>query len=260
MRYQPVGECIYCGASEGKLTDEHIIAFALGGDRILPKASCEACQTATSKAERATLHDMLIQIRVHLGLPSRKKTLPTKMPLVVYYGDEKKVFDLDKAKHPTMAIFLLTPLPGALGGEAPPIGINVIGTQAYQVGGPPLKEVLDGLGTNKATYSQTFKGNEFEKMLAKIAFSYAVAEKGIDELRGSPIRKTIRGKIDDVGMWIGCGHWHPATSPDLHRLALITAGEWVVVSVRLFAHIRTPEYLVVVRPGKEEDRPTFLHG
>ncbi len=260
MRYQSVGECIYCGETEGKLTDEHIIAYALGGNRILPKASCNVCQTATSKAERAVLHDMLIQVRTQLGLPSRKKSLPAKMPLIVQYGDEEKVFELEKAKHPTMAAFLLTPLPGALGGEAPPQGITVIETQLYQVGGPPLKEILDSLGTNKVTYSQSFKGNEFEKMLAKIAFAYAVAELGIDSLRSSPLRKTIRGEIDDSGKWIGSGQWHPAANPNLHQLTLITAGEWIVASVRLFANIRTPEYLVVLRSGKEVDRPTLPYG
>lgn len=88
MRYTPVGECIYSGEKDEKPTDEHIVAFALGGECILPKASCEACQALASKAERAALHDMLIEVRAQLGLPSRKKSLPDKTPLVVHYGDK----------------------------------------------------------------------------------------------------------------------------------------------------------------------------
>lgn len=260
MRYTPVEECIYCGETEVQLTDEHIIAYALGGKRILSKATCGTCQTLTSKTERSALHDMLLQVRAQLGLPSRKKSLPEKMPLVVHYGDEQKTFELEKAEHPTMAQFLLYPLPGALGGEAPERGITVTGNQLYQVGGPPLKQVLDKLGAKSVSFSQTFKGNELEKMLAKTALAYAVAEKGVDGLRKSPLRKTIRGEVDDAGKWIGCGKWHPDPSPHLHQLNLVTSGEWVVVSVRLFANLRAPEYLVVVRPGRKEDCPTFLHG
>jgi len=260
MRYTPVGECIYCGEKDVKLTDEHVIAYALGGDRILQKASCETCQMLTSEVERAALHDMLIQVRAQLGLPSRNKSLPDKIPLVVHYGDERKTFELEKAEHPTMAIFLLCPLPGALGGDAHERGLTFNGTQLYQVGGPPLKEVLDKLGTNKVSYSQTFKGNEFEKMLAKIALAFAVAERGIEGLRDSPLRKTIRGDVDDAGKWIGSGQRHPDSIPHLHQLMLTTSGDWVVASVRLFANLRAPEYLVVVRPGHERDRPTFPQG
>lgn len=257
MRYKPVGECIYCGFTEGKLTDEHIIAYALGGDRVLPAASCEACQKLTSRAEHLALHDMLIQVRSQLGLPSRKKSLPQKMPLVVRYGDEEKTFVLSKADHPTLAIFLCCPLPGELGGQAPSAGITVNGSQLYQVGGPPLKDVLVKLGTDQVTYSQTFRGNEYEKMLAKIALAYAVAEMGIQELRDSPLRNTIRGLADDVGRWVGCGLWHPPPSLYLHQLQLISAGSWTVASVRLFANVRAPEYLVVVKTGSQEDRPNF---
>jgi hypothetical protein len=260
MKYAPIAECIYCGTTQQPLTDEHIIAYALGGDKILPKSSCGTCQTVTSKVERSVLREMLLQVRAQLGLPSRKKSLPKIMPLVVHNGNEQSTVELEKANHPTMAAFLLYPMPGALEGETPERGINVIGTQLYQVGGPPLKQVLDTLGTKNATFSQEFKGSEFEKMLAKIALAYAVAEHGIDGLRESPLQKIIQGEIDDVGKWIGCGLWHPEPNPNLHDLKLVESGKWLVVSVQLFAHLRTPEYLVVVRVGGETDRPTFPHG
>ena len=46
QRFPGYGECIYCGISEEvtKLTDEHVVAFALGGNVIIENASCEACQ------------------------------------------------------------------------------------------------------------------------------------------------------------------------------------------------------------------------
>jgi 5-methylcytosine-specific restriction endonuclease McrA len=37
--YAPKNSCIYCGVSDGKLSDEHIIPLSLGGNMILPKAS-----------------------------------------------------------------------------------------------------------------------------------------------------------------------------------------------------------------------------
>ncbi|MGB7836312.1 MAG: ABC transporter substrate binding protein [Xanthobacteraceae bacterium] len=49
VTYPPVGKCIYCpDDGAGGLGDEHIIAYALNGTRVLPKASCPRCARVTS--------------------------------------------------------------------------------------------------------------------------------------------------------------------------------------------------------------------
>jgi hypothetical protein len=42
--FPPVKCCIYCGAQDCKLGDEHIIPQALGGNMILPAAACRECE------------------------------------------------------------------------------------------------------------------------------------------------------------------------------------------------------------------------
>ncbi len=39
-RTDPIGRCIYCGGRKG-LLDEHIIPYGLGGNLVLPEASCK---------------------------------------------------------------------------------------------------------------------------------------------------------------------------------------------------------------------------
>jgi hypothetical protein len=72
--YQPVNLCIYCGPSQAQenFTAEHIIPYGLGGKLILPSASCECCQVATSKVERFCLQTMLGNVRVHLDIQTRR--------------------------------------------------------------------------------------------------------------------------------------------------------------------------------------------
>lgn len=75
--YPPVGRCIYCGTKEGDLTDEHIVPFALGGNMILPKASCIPCQRIINQEiETPTLNVLSGSygpLRLGLNLPTRNK-------------------------------------------------------------------------------------------------------------------------------------------------------------------------------------------
>jgi hypothetical protein len=77
-----VGQCIYCGTSEGKLSDEHIIPYGLNGDFVLRKASCAACATITSRFERDVLRNLFPAARAALGYKTRRKhpeTFPAKI-------------------------------------------------------------------------------------------------------------------------------------------------------------------------------------
>ncbi|WP_217539485.1 HNH endonuclease, partial [Stenotrophomonas sp. GbtcB23] len=51
LRLAPVGASIYCGATDGRLTEEHIIPKGLGGTLVLPQASCDDCAAITSLFE-----------------------------------------------------------------------------------------------------------------------------------------------------------------------------------------------------------------
>src|SRR5579875_1815169 len=73
-----VGRCIY-GDHDGPFSDEHIVPYGLGGDVILPAASCRDCATKTSRFEQQVLRTMMGPLRVRLGLPTRrKKERPTE--------------------------------------------------------------------------------------------------------------------------------------------------------------------------------------
>jgi HNH endonuclease len=66
-RYPEVGVCIYCG-STNQLEDEHIVPFGLGGNAILPAASCRTCAVVTSRFELSVLRGPMRPIRVALGV------------------------------------------------------------------------------------------------------------------------------------------------------------------------------------------------
>src|SRR5262245_49288389 len=53
-----IGKCIYCGTTEGKLTDEHITPFGLSGRLELMDASCRPCADITREIENIVLGSM----------------------------------------------------------------------------------------------------------------------------------------------------------------------------------------------------------
>src|SRR5262245_1110250 len=87
--FPPVGRCIYCDTADGPLSKEHVIPFGLGGNFILPRASCKACAKITSAFERTCLRQMYGDLRTKYGAPSRRpKKRPKYIPLIVNRGGE----------------------------------------------------------------------------------------------------------------------------------------------------------------------------
>jgi hypothetical protein len=70
-RYNPVGRCIYCGRKETDdlpLGDEHIIPLTIGGNQVLPHASCHDCERTIQKQfEDYCLNRLFHVARAHLG-------------------------------------------------------------------------------------------------------------------------------------------------------------------------------------------------
>jgi hypothetical protein len=92
QRYMPAGACIYCGSRNSMgaspLSVEHIVPVGLGGELILPRASCENCASITIRNERFCLRKMLLEVRAQLGLPTgRPGNRPTEFQIGVF--DEK---------------------------------------------------------------------------------------------------------------------------------------------------------------------------
>ena len=75
--YPPVGRCIYCGATEppadiGRFTDEHIIPLAMGGNLILPQASCKQCEKIINREIETPVCSQ------EWGLLRAKRNFPTR--------------------------------------------------------------------------------------------------------------------------------------------------------------------------------------
>jgi hypothetical protein len=246
MRVIKIGRCIYCKTTTPPLRREHMIAAGLNGPWVLHEASCKKHADVTSAFEGQVLGSILRPARA--GLKMRMTQRPTTLPLLIDRGDgEFTSIDVPVEDYPAAVIFLEYPPPAYLDGRPYVSGVSVCGQRTVQVAGPPPDEIGRRLGAKKLQLKATFVGNTFERLIAKIAYTFVVADVGLDGIESAYVLPAILGEADDMGRWFGCDAMAYITDPRyLHGVAMQVIGREAIVRVRLFVNAPTPEYIVVV--------------
>jgi hypothetical protein len=254
-RYPSVGRCIYCrsaGTSAAPLTDEHVIAYALAGNLVLPKASCVPCATITGRFEQTCIKQSFGLVRGKHGLPTRRKK-ERRIYFPLHYGSNLSERRVHFSSHPFVVAL-------------PSFGSEPWLLDSKPHGNTTLLVVTDKAARRRAalpvSYSMLMDFDAFYRMLAKIAHSFAVAEYGIDSFIPFLIELIIHGKGSrPTDYYIGSPPQPAPTdraSTPSHQLGIdfigLQHGAWIgVVTIRLFAHLRAPRYHVVV--GEFPDIP-----
>ena len=257
-----IGECIYCGATDD-LQQEHIVPYSLGGPWSLLGASCPKCAAITSKFELDVSRNTLIVPRTTLGLPTRRKNMrPSSFSMMVELDSGRRhVLEVPVSDCPVLLQMPLYRRPRYLASYPYNKGVVVTGFLGYATGFGTLQKKY-GV---QSLYSTTTFTTSFARLLAKIAYGFAVLQYGLQEITEAYVLPSIIGEKDDVGYWVGCSNdSKPPRVPPRERylhtidvdLSQTTEYKEVVVRLRLFAMYPTPEYLVVVgrlnKPGCQD--------
>jgi hypothetical protein len=191
--------------------------------------------------------------RIKLGLPTRRpKERPSELSLILSNQttpvEERKI---PVSEYPAAIPGLLLPTPGILAGEKP--HDRMVGQSWIGYIDDRAQKIMEETG--KGIRLATFNNHVFSQMLAKIAHSYAVAERGFHSFRPL-LRDLIIGTSQTASYWVGGnGPVKPAQPEGLHRLELkremLLGTEYVIVYIRLFCNFGAPEYRVVVGTSSE---------
>ncbi|QND72103.1 hypothetical protein [Tardiphaga robiniae] len=258
-RRQPRERCIYCDSSRYRekdtrnLGDEHIIAEGLGGTLVLEQAACEACERGINSFEQSILKTVLYAPRIHLGIrrKRRKRGQETIKVQGNVAGKEISV-TLPVKNIPVLLFLLILGPPGILVGRPSDIA-DTRGAWFKQLSsGSPIPI---GFESFSSPILDTFK---FCQFLAKIAHGYAVDVLG-DEFTPTLLElirtEATTARYDLVGGLSGTGE----PSENLHELELNwetnNGINYAVVTIRLFASLGAPTYLVVAGTAKPANFP-----
>lgn len=144
-RYAPANMCLYCGTTDGKLTDEHVVPYAIGGTVVIPKASCSSCQTAVGKGEVMLARRTWLLRRAAHDFPSRSKLkgtsgYPTRLPFRVKHGGKKWTLRLPIEEAPITILFPRMRLPPWAEQVAPADWPDGTSFKLHHVGGDVLHQ------------------------------------------------------------------------------------------------------------------------
>jgi hypothetical protein len=242
-----IGKCVYCGSTDN-LTDEHIVPYGLNGIWQLLEGSCGACNKITSAFEGTVLREYFTLARAALGLRTRRpRNRPKEFSFEVDKEGRKDNIVVPVADCP--AIFMTRSLeePGHIVKYG---NRNSVMTIAVNLHGLNPTKLEDKFGIEGISINAHFSGHCFERMLAKIAYGMTILAYGPEALKECYVLPCILGLKHDAGYWVGSSGKHVSTLPTenkvLHRICLTKNNGEIRILIRLFAHYRTPEYLVIV--------------
>jgi hypothetical protein len=246
MRAIKVGKCIYCHTTEGPLRREHLIAAGLSGIWTLQEATCGDCADITGAFEGHVLGPVLSRVRAGLNMKSRRGH-PKMLPLQIDRGDGKYVsVDVPVIDYPAL-MQLPEFLPPAYFGREYKGGIDPCGVPTIQAAGPPAEMLARQIGIKRIQVTTTFEGHTFPRLLAKIAYTFLVADVGLDGIETAYVLRAILGRTNDIGQWVGCDETEYITDARwLHGVSMQVIKGEAIARVRLFINCNAPEYIVVV--------------
>ncbi len=258
------GRCIYCGTKDGPLSKEHIVPYSLGGNWIIPKASCEECGKKTQKIEEVCMSErwgMFYPLRMYLKLQSRrKKTAGNTITAPVLNPDgtiELRKFQFDL--FPQFLWRMELPPAGILSGKAPnnmaevKIGFRFANKDSALLADRPIRV-------------SSINPTAFYQLIAKIGWCYAAAMMKRTDTFMPIVRDSILHKTDKHPFVVGGGMpFDQDVDPSSysHRLSMhlhMTGNRiFTIVQVHLFGSLGFPKYHVVISESRTEDRPLFDH-
>lgn len=243
--------CVYClkEFASRDLTDEHIIPKSIHGAYVIKDGACKPCAQLSNEAyeNEALALELLIPRRL-LGLKGRnrgRKAGPPKLlPRVApFMGGAAKGNDfsilLEPEDYPPFFSLPVFQPAGRLVDIDRGSTLELARIMLFSIGPNPKAPLA------AETYTLS-KNGPLATTIAKIAYCYAVAEKGFDAFDGDDIRDLLAGLRDDVYNFVGNPNEIERLATNyLHGLYFRERGEWLTVLVHLFASCHGNEGLAV---------------
>ncbi len=200
--FRALGTCIYCGTEKENLTSEHIIAFGLGGDLVLPKSSCRPCAKITGQIEQRVLRTMIGNFRVATNWPTRrKKERPSTLPWRYRdAGGRIQEVQVPSGDHPGTLRLVYFDEPRMLAGE-PIKSLDFEMLRRFWLEDSEKAQALTEKFGPEVPLNKFF-APAFASMLAKMAYSYTCATIGFENI-DPYVRGIILQPSPTFGHWVG---------------------------------------------------------
>jgi hypothetical protein len=265
MQAKSIGKCIYCFTTEN-LEREHVIPFGLNGTMVLRDASCRSCAAITGSFEGDFLNKTLAPLREVLKINTRNKKKRTGfLPMKFKKNGKEFIQDVPLDEYIALVPALYIEYPSYLKtGVRNYVGdgtreAKVIGKGVYYTD-DQVDVLKKKYGADSILISYEFSPADFGRMMAKIAYCFAIARFGIDGITDNYVIPAILGTSNDLWHFVGCdeNYQHindrPAALTHLKKKDALIWGDLTVVNGDIIVRIRIlPRYdfpVYVIAVGK----------
>ena len=234
--------------------------MALNGDRVLVDASCEVCRNITSGFESVVLNRTLFAARAALSTRTRRprNRERTREMLVERNGTIERV-QLRWQDHWKVIPLPIFRKPVYLERRAYEGGIEAVSMDLFELG--ERNEQIAIKQDAQRVLLDNYSPTAFARMIAKMAYGYAVDRYGLGAFETVYVSPAILGASDDIGRWVGCDDQRvflPRKNFFVTVGFKIRENNDLIVRLKLFTLFNGTEYLVVV--GRlSEITSGFLH-
>lgn len=237
--------CIYCKATNVRLTKEHIVPYFIGGQHVIERASCDACADITKKFEQDVARELWGDARNAAQAPSRRKKHRPKNLSVGH----PKVISVLYSDYPATFVFYKMPLPGIMLGAKADMDISGVWKLIALSDDKKLKSFKSKHKTN-VTAKFRHVPESFGRMIAKIGYGHILTQLDIADFEPI-ILPFILGEKKNISYVVGCkGVDEPPIENIGYKLSTVVSVmpecSYVIAEVRLLSNYHSPTYLAVV--------------
>lgn len=244
------GACIYCGATNVALSDEHVVPYSLGGSHVLRKASCNRCSDITKKFEQKVARDLWGDARTAFDAPSRRKRQRKKELVMPDPDGQKRGLVIAAEEYPAGFVFYKMCQAGLLQGLSPDIDVSR-GWQFVVIDDDKRKKnFLEKYPERKLSLRFRHVPHEFGQLLAKVGYGHILTQLDLEDFQPICV-PYILGNKTNISYVVGGTFEEQAPEQD-NGYSLRTAGfgsidrMMLVALIRLLANTHAPAYHVVV--------------
>jgi hypothetical protein len=243
--------CIYCGSTD-RLSHEHVVPYAWGGNLQIFDGSCEPCRLITSQFENFALNDgAMVHVRKARGIQSRSKHANSRKEVAVTLvrpGSEQ-VERFPASEVPLILGFPWLGRPGTfVGVESKGLTLEGWVTTSY---GEEVQRFLAEHGATGMRVEESAKRPvAFARTLAKIAYGYAWIDGVFDTVQGGDeLVQAFIQEPDRIGAFVGMKPPPFERYPDYQlrlEYKLWMPGLLVYMEVQPFVDTPAPTYEVLL--------------